>query len=197
MVSLQPHDLSGMARDYSGTNVKDTVLTFHHVVWYCAKIAKDEWEQLSTAAKSRQFLIIGVNSLVHNWAASWQNEQLTERPAKAQINLGIRPVWSESSLCAQWVAKDPSFLHVDSEDPAKTQINLGICLVWSESLLCAQWVAKDRSFLHVGSEDPDQTGWMPRLIWILAGRTSVCWFCHKAAPMVHVTMTKPNDFIIH
>ena len=37
-------------------------------------------------------------------------------PAKTQISLGIRPVWSESSLCAQWVAKDPSFLHADSED---------------------------------------------------------------------------------
>ena len=37
------------------------------------------------------------------------------RPAKTQISLGIRPVWSESSLCAQWVAKDPSFLHADSE----------------------------------------------------------------------------------
>ena len=35
------------------------------------------------------------------------------RPAKAQISLGIRPVWSVSSLCAQWVAKDPSFLHAD------------------------------------------------------------------------------------
>ena len=26
-------------------------------------------------------------------------------------------------------------------------------------------------FLHVDSEDSDQTGWMPRLIWVLAGRT--------------------------
>ena len=33
------------------------------------------------------------------------------RPAKTQIGLGIRPVWSESLLCAQWVAKGPSFLH--------------------------------------------------------------------------------------
>ena len=31
------------------------------------------------------------------------------RPAKIQISLGIRPVWSESSLSAQWIAKDPSF----------------------------------------------------------------------------------------
>ena len=38
------------------------------------------------------------------------------RPAKNQIILGIRPVWSESSLSAQWVAKDPSFLQADSED---------------------------------------------------------------------------------
>ena len=37
------------------------------------------------------------------------------RPAKTQISLGIRPVWSESSLCAQWVAKDPSFIHADGE----------------------------------------------------------------------------------
>ena len=37
-------------------------------------------------------------------------------PAKSQISLGIRPVWSESSLCAIWVAKDPSFLHADNED---------------------------------------------------------------------------------
>ena len=37
-------------------------------------------------------------------------------PAKTHISLGIRPVWSESSLCTQWVAKDPSFLHADSED---------------------------------------------------------------------------------
>ena len=37
-----------------------------------------------------------------------------------QISLGIRPVWSESSLWAQWVAKDPSFLHADSEDSDQT-----------------------------------------------------------------------------
>ena len=35
-------------------------------------------------------------------------------PAKTQISLGIHPVWSESSLCTQWVAKDPRFLHADS-----------------------------------------------------------------------------------
>ena len=53
-----------------------------------------------------------------------KTKKMTVRPAKTQINLGIRPVWSESSLCAQCIAKDPSFLHAYSED-------------WSESLLGA------------------------------------------------------------
>ena len=45
---------------------------------------------------------------------------------------------------------------------------------WSDqSPLCAQWVAKDPTFLHADSEDSDRTGRMPRLIWVLAGRT-----CH-------------------
>ena len=52
----------------------------------------------------------------------------------------------------------------------KTQISLSIHPVWSESSLCTQWVAKDPRFLHADSEDSDQTGWMPRLIWVFAGR---------------------------
>ena len=59
--------------------------------------------------------------------------------------------------------------------PAKTQISLGIRPVWSESLLCAQRVAKDLSFLRADSKDSDQTGRMPRLIWVFTGRT--CHFC--------------------
>ena len=67
--------------------------------------------------------------------------------------------------------------------PAKTQISLGIRPVWSESSLCAQWVAKNPMFLHADSEDSDQTGRMPRLIWVFAWRTLACWFCHVAAQM--------------
>ena len=65
-----------------------------------------------------------------------KTNKMTVRPLKAQVSLGIRPVWSESSLCAQWVAKDPSFVHA-------------VC------------------------EDSDQTGRMPRLVWVFAGLT-----CH-------------------
>ena len=45
-----------------------------------------------------------------------KTNKMTVRPAKTQTSLGIRPVWSESSLCAQWLAKDLSYLHADSED---------------------------------------------------------------------------------
>ena len=45
-----------------------------------------------------------------------KTNKMSVHPAKTQISLGIRHVWSESSLCAQWVAKDPRFLHADSED---------------------------------------------------------------------------------
>ena len=49
-------------------------------------------------------------------------------PAKTQISLDIRPVWPESSLCAQWLAKDLSFLHEDSEYSDQTERMLG--LIW-------------------------------------------------------------------
>ena len=49
-------------------------------------------------------------------------------PAKTQLSLSICPDWSESSLCAQWVAKDPAFLNADSED--SDQIGRMPRLIW-------------------------------------------------------------------
>ena len=57
--------------------------------------------------------------------------------------------------------------------PAKTQISLGIRPVWSESLLSAWRNIGPLTTYWVHSEDSDQTGQMPRLIWVFAGRT-----CH-------------------
>ena len=57
--------------------------------------------------------------------------------------------------------------------PAKTQISLCIRPVWSESSMCPQRVAEGPSFLHTNSEDSDQTGRLPRLIWVFAGRTVI------------------------
>ena len=57
--------------------------------------------------------------------------------------------------------------------PSETQISLRICPVWSASSLSA-WRNLGSWATHwVHSEDSDQTGWMPRLTWVFAGRT-----CH-------------------
>ena len=45
------------------------------------------------------------------WANKMKPTKWHVRPAKTQTSLGTR-----SSLCAQWVAKDQSFLHADIED---------------------------------------------------------------------------------
>ena len=49
-----------------------------------------------------------------------KTNKMSVRPAKTQISLGICPVRSDSSLCAQWVAKDSRFLHADSKDSDQT-----------------------------------------------------------------------------
>ena len=63
--------------------------------------------------------------------------------------------------------------------PAKTQISLGIRPVWSESSLsrCPGWSESSLSaWRNTGSlatQDSDQTGWMPRLIWVFARCTLI------------------------
>ena len=57
--------------------------------------------------------------------------------------------------------------------PAKTHISLGIRPVWSEPLLSA-WRKLGSLPTHwVCSEDSDQSGRMPRLIWLFAMRTLI------------------------
>ena len=47
------------------------------------------------------------------WATAWQNQQNESAPSEHSD-------WSESSLCAQWVDKDPRFLHANSNDSDQT-----------------------------------------------------------------------------
>ena len=57
--------------------------------------------------------------------------------------------------------------------PAKTQISLGIRPVWSESSMSARRKLGSLATHKAHSEDCDQTGRMPRLIWVFAGRTLI------------------------
>ena len=64
----------------------------------------------------------------------------------------------------------PTKWHVD---PAKTHISLGSRPVWSESSLSACIKLWSLATHWVHSDDSDQTGLMPRLIWVFAGRTVI------------------------
>ena len=67
------------------------------------------------------------------------------RPGKTQISLGIRPVWSECSLCPRWLAEDPRFLHADSKDSSDwMDAQADLSLRWSHSSFC--W------FCHVAAQ---------------------------------------------
>ena len=57
--------------------------------------------------------------------------------------------------------------------PAKTRISLGICPVWSESSLSIWRNHGSLAIYWAHSEDSDQTGRMPRLIWVFAGCTLI------------------------
>ena len=57
--------------------------------------------------------------------------------------------------------------------PAKTHISLGICRVWSASSLSAWRKLAPLATHWAHREDSDQTGRMPRLIWVFAGRRVV------------------------
>ena len=85
---------------------------------------QSEWGPLS-------FNIFGKYKLRHD-----KTNKVSVHPVKTQISLGIRPVWSESSLS-----------------------------LWRKlGFLATKWAL---------SEDSDQTGWMPRLICVFAGRTVI------------------------
>ena len=125
---------------------------------------------------------------------------MTVCPAKTRISLGIRPVWSESSLSA-WRKLGSLVTHwAHSEDSDQTGRMPRLIWyfagrtchfvdfvmmwlkwhfkrirpVWSEFSLSA-WRKLGSFVTHwAHSEDSDQTGRMPRLIWVFAGR--ICHF---------------------
>ena len=102
-------------------------------------------------------------------------------PGQTAPQSWIKLLWSGSTLFAlTFLVKNLRSLLEPRHDktnkvsmhPATTQISLGICPVWSESSF-STWRRLGSLATHwVHSEDSDKTGWMPRLIWVLAGRTA-------------------------
>ena len=71
---------------------------------------------------------------------------MTVRLAKTQISLGIRPVWSESSLCAQWVAKEPGFfMRAAKTDQTGLDAQADLSLRWAHISFC--WFCHEAAHL--------------------------------------------------
>ena len=75
--------------------------------------------------------------------------------------------------------------------PVKTKISLGIRPYWSEASLSA-WRNIGPLATHLGhSEYSDQTGWMPRLIWVFIGCTGSASFVMLRLKCVSLTHFGP------
>ena len=118
-----------------------------------------------------------------DWSSVYSRIQNTR---KAEDRTSISLI----AMCWVLTTKQESFLQAD-------QSLLGACIIWAEarqnqlndlsaqrrlssvwasaqpeqSSQCAQWVANDPKLLHTDSEDSDQTGQIPKLIWIFAGHS--------------------------
>ena len=127
--------------------INDPLVVTHHQYKYptiicthkqkCPSMQSEKHlRQSPSQSKSEKQFCWSTSLCVIIWATSWQNHQ-TYMCAQRRLRSAWASAQSDrSSLCALGVAKDPSFLHADSEDS-------------------------------------DQSGRIPRLIWVFDGRT-----CH-------------------
>ena len=115
------------------------------------------------------------------------------------IRLGLCPGWSESSLGThgQFFFLFFFSLHFLTCKWAATLQNQqwGICPVWSESSLSARRKLGSLATHLAHSEDSDQTGRMPRLIWVFAVRMLILLVlsCRGSNYVVTVKILKHYD----
>ena len=159
-----------------------------------------EFGELWYTFSSQHFEIIFWNNEIEKWHAlihCIKNHSETISKYK-NLSYSNKPIWQDFKMATQrhlsrHMTKPTKWYVL----PAKTQMSLGFHPVWSEPSLCAQWVAKDPSFLHADSKDSDQTGQIPRLIWVFAGHTGhfvgfVTMWLNWAKLMVHKMIVIPT-----
>ena len=90
------------------------------------------------------------HELPHDKPTRWHVCQV-----KTQISLGICIVWSESFLCTLWVAKDLTFLQVESEDWSDW-VDADLSLCWAHWSFCWFCHAAAQSWENPPAELCDQ-----------------------------------------
>ena len=123
----------------------------------------EKW--ISPLGKYGLNIMLNSDSLLSNMVFERRMQRIRFWPSKKATlhhRLSSRAsAWSTPTKPTKWPMR-----------PAKTQISLGIRPVLSVFAVRLR-IAKDPSFLHADSEDSDQTGRMPRLIWVFAARTLI------------------------
>ena len=131
-------------------------------MWLCGFYYRAFHVEPCLAHCSRVFFLRGSFEPRHD-----KTNKMSVRPAKTQISLSIHPVWSEFSLCAQLVAKDPGFLHADSEDSDQTRRIPRLIWVFAGRTFTLLVLSCRGSFQHY-----DHLAW-----GICVSRAFVCLFC--------------------
>ena len=126
----------------------------------------------------------------YNWAASWQNQQCGCAPSEDSDQLGIRPVWSESSLSAWRKHKSLATHWAHSEDSDQT----GRMPRQSESSLGAHslcWFCHEAAHLCLFQAPFYFSRLWPELFCLLLGPPGFnCWF--SFAPMFQWCCSTPQ-----
>ena len=106
---MHPKDTAGMANSVDPAQTAPLAVRSG-----CTLFAKT---CLSRNLGSLPFFKVFVGDLlIHKWATSWWNQKMTALSESDQPGHPPSLIRVFADLCTQWVPKDPSFLHVDSED---------------------------------------------------------------------------------
>ena len=104
--------------------------------------------------------------------------------AQRRLSSAWAPAQSDHShRCAHEERLDP--VHgEDWSDWVDAQADLGLhwahVILHLPSLITVIAVRMKKDWIQCTAKT-DQTGWMPRLIWVFTGHTSFCWFCRAPA----------------
>ena len=142
--------------------------------WHCAPwVAKDpsffhadskDWSvwadaQVDLSLPWAHTHFVGFVMLWFNyWSGVWQNQQDDECTKQRLKSARASTQSDHSSLCSQWVAKDPMLLHADSEDWSDwVDAQANLCLWWAHRSFCGfchvvTQLLKIASFLNTGNK---------------------------------------------
>ena len=151
--------------------------------WFYKRTAKVLIRLRGRAGWSGPSLFACARKVVFAWRGPHINHNVIKRtfghvcPAKIQVSLRIRAVWSEYSLSAFWIGKDTTFLHADNRVSDQTVLRLRWAHMSEGTLshIAGCMLSHIKRLLHKnGGEDPDRTAHLRSPIRAFATRLQIC-----------------------